>query len=236
MKIIGSKPAPGPTATAQPAAPANRAVRTALVTLAVLVVVLAVVLRSGGGGGGQGREIDFTDLSRAAANGQITKATVLEHDARITGARCLPRTQNRTPPPIPAPVPAPTPGGPPPCNGDLADFQATYPRNDAVTQQLIGNITRNGSPLTIDRQNNKTLTRLFLTILLPLTILTNMAALLILARRTHRQVTDRDASIPSSPGVQPAASPPTPPMPDAPPPKTTKRPSLLKAWLGHKEG
>jgi hypothetical protein len=78
MKIIGPNPAPGPTATGQPAAPTNRAVRTGLVTLVVLVLILAVVLGSTADGGGDGREIDFTDLSRAAANGQITKATVLE--------------------------------------------------------------------------------------------------------------------------------------------------------------
>jgi hypothetical protein len=197
MKIIGPNPAPGPTATGQPAAPTNRAVRTGLVTLVVLVLILAVVLGSTADGGGDGREIDFTDLSRAAANGQITKATVLEHDARITGARCFPRAQNRTPTPAPPPAPAPAPGGPPACNGDLADFQATYPRNDAVTQQLIGNITRNGSPLTIDHQTNKTLTRLFLTILLPLAILANMAALLTLVRRTDRQVTEVAGPSPS---------------------------------------
>ena len=183
-----------------------RAVQPALVTLVVLVLILAVVLRSSAGSSGPGREIDFTDLSRAASNGQITKATILEADARITGTRCLPRTPTRTP--TPGPAPGPAPGAPTPCNGDLPDFHATYPHNDAVTQQLIQNITRNGAPLTIDHQKNKNLTRFFLTILLPLAILANILAVVALTRRRgDRRTTDDHSPVPNS-GADPVAAPP----------------------------
>jgi cell division protease FtsH len=152
----------------------QQALRVLLASLLLLVVMFVLMLRSTYRAPAPGNEVNFSELTRIAANGLVTKATLLDEDARIVGSRCTPQSGARPPATVPIGTVA--------CNGTVSDFHADYPRSDVATQQLIENITRGGAPLTIDKQNGKAIAKLLLTFIFPLAMLANLFGLIFLSR------------------------------------------------------
>ena len=153
--------------------PSNRGLRVLLVTLLLLIVGFVLLLRSTYRAPAPGTEVDFSELTRIAANGLITSATLLDEDARVVGTRCVPQSGAAVPEPAPGTVP---------CNGVIEEFHADYPRSDVSTQQLIENITRGGAPLTIDKQGGKTVSKLLITFIFPLAMLANLFGLIFMSK------------------------------------------------------
>jgi cell division protease FtsH len=159
----------------------NRALRVLLVTLLLLIVSFVLLLRSTYKAPAPGREVDFSELTRIGANGLITRATLLDEDARIVGARCVPQPGS--------PAPRAQAGGVA-CDGVVDEFHADYPRSDVATQQLIENITRGGAPLTIDKQNSKAVAKLLITFIFPLAMLANLFGLIFMSRGGDSSLAD----------------------------------------------
>lgn len=168
----------------------QRAIRLVMVALLLLVLAFVWLLRSTYRGATPGEETTFSEFSRSATSGLVTRATLLDRDGRIVGTRCVARAGGRPPaPPATPPTPASAPGAVA-CNATLSAFHADLPRNEAITQQLIQSITRGGAPLTVDRQHGKALAKVFLTSILPLAILATLSALILMVRGTGRSLAD----------------------------------------------
>jgi cell division protease FtsH len=162
----------------------HRGMRVLLLSLLFLIIGFVVVLRITFDAPAPGKQASFSELSRIAEAGLITSATLLDEDARITGTRCVPASPSSAAPA--APRPARTGA----CNGTRSAFHADYPRSDVATQQLIDDITRGGAPLTIDKQNNKTVAKLLLTFIFPLAMLANLFGLIFMSKSGDSSLSD----------------------------------------------
>ncbi|HUR22538.1 MAG TPA: ATP-dependent zinc metalloprotease FtsH [Acidimicrobiales bacterium] len=162
-------------------ASSNKGLRLLLVTLLLLIVSFTLLLRSTYSASAPGKEVSFSELTRIAANGQITEATLLDEDARLIGTRCVPTSGARSAAPAPGAVA---------CNGRTEKFHADYPRSDVSTLSLIDNITRGGAKLTIDKQDGKAIAKLLITFIFPLAMLANLFGLIFLSRGGDSSLAD----------------------------------------------
>jgi len=159
----------------------NKGLRLLLLTLLILIVSFTLLLRSTYNAPAPGKEVSFSELTRIAANGLITEATLLDEDARITGTRCVPQSGVRPSTPAPGGVA---------CNGRTEKFYSDYPRSDVSPLSLIDNINRGGAKLNIDKQDGKAIAKLLITFIFPLAMLANLFGLIFLSRGGDSSLAD----------------------------------------------
>ena len=154
-RIFGKKQDDGGAAKAG-AGRKNRAVTALSLSVVGLLVVYAVALGALRPPD-PGRELNLGALQRAGTQGQVASVRFLDEDARITGTLKSPRGEQ---------------------------FWTSYPRSDAVTNDLVTTLSRAGADVQVDSQTTKGLVRFVAQFLLPLMILANLFALLFYLTRS----------------------------------------------------
>ena len=124
-----------------------------VVCLAALALVFAWSLRSLDPVAA-GRELPLGTVLRQAAAGDVASVTLHDVDHRLTG-----RLQSGT------------------------SFWATYPASDAATPSLIDKLVAGGAEVRLDNQRNKQVVDFLATYVLPLVMLANLFALVIVGTR-----------------------------------------------------
>ena len=100
-----------------------------------------------------GHALTLDAVVRAAVDGRITEARLLDEDARIVGTERL-------------------------TTGGRRHFWASYPHSDAATNDLLRSLLSGPARVTVDSQSGKALVRFVTQFLFPLVILANLFALL----------------------------------------------------------
>jgi len=137
------------------------------------------------------------------SQGRIRFAKLLDEDSLVVGQRCTGApggTEDAPPaPPVdPAAPAAPTgPAGPADpaaertsCRPPLVAFQASYPRSDVATQQLIERMSAGGAEVFVDKQTPTAIIKLLLTFLFPLLMLANLFAIMLSGKGGGSAISD----------------------------------------------
>jgi cell division protease FtsH len=151
---------------------ASRPMRWLLGSLAVLVLLFLVLLRYSYSSPSPGEALTLDATYREAEAGRVATAVLLDEDAVVVGKRCLAVGSGS----------APRAQGSSRCPGGVSDFHTSYPRSDVATSELIERLRSSGASVEVDKQNPIAVSKLVTSFVLPLLLLANLFALILLAR------------------------------------------------------
>jgi cell division protease FtsH len=132
-----------------------------------------------------GRPITYDQLQALAKSGRIVSAEFRDEDATLVGRFTSAQPDVAATPAGPSPIPSTTPApvvtkrvSQPVPDSEAGVYRLRYPKSDAFTAQLAGQLSDSGARVSVNGQSFKSSLRLFTTFLLPLIILANLFTLL----------------------------------------------------------
>jgi len=176
--------------------------RILIITLVTLMIAFGWLLRFAYTPPSLAEEISLDRVYELAKNGQIRLAKLLDEDAVLLGKRCRAPVTEPTPPPADqaaGAIPPATPGASsidafkekkPRCHAPLKPFQASYPRSDVSTQQLIEKMSAGGAEVVVDKQTTISIVKVLVTFMFPLVMLANLFGIIFLARSGESSMAD----------------------------------------------
>ncbi|MGI8426528.1 MAG: ATP-dependent zinc metalloprotease FtsH [Actinomycetota bacterium] len=153
-----------------------RTLRLLLISLLVLAASFAILTVRAYKTPAVAREMSIDELYALSAKGQIRLARLLDEDAVVVGKVCR-GNPGRT---VLTGGPGQPPG--PPCKPPYKPFQASYPKSDVSTSQMIERMAAGGAEVKIDKQTSTAITKSLLSVMFPLLVLANLFGIIFVAK------------------------------------------------------
>jgi len=148
-----------------------------LASLAILAVSFALLLVNAYKPPSVAPPMTLDKVYAFAARGQIRTAQLLDEDSVVIGTVCSGATTG-------GPVPTIGADGPqrPACTPPGRPFQASYPKSDVSTSQMIERLAAGGAQVVVDKQTGTAITKSLLSVMFPLLVLANLFGIIFVAK------------------------------------------------------
>ncbi|MGI8426607.1 MAG: ATP-dependent zinc metalloprotease FtsH [Actinomycetota bacterium] len=125
-------------------------------------------------------EMTLDELYAYSAKGQIRLAELWDEDAVVVGRVCIGEpTGGGAAGPVTDVADVPQR---PPCAPPVRRFQASYPKSDVSTSQMIERMAAGGAKVKINKQTSAAITKSLLNVMFPLLVLANLFGIIFVAK------------------------------------------------------